>query len=198
MKILILFAHPAFHRSKVNKLLVDGLSNIEGVTFHDLYEEYPELDIDVKREQQLLLQHDIIVFQFPMFWYSTPAILKEWQDMVLEHGWAYGSKGDALKDKLFFCVITTGGPHQAYREGGFHNHTVNQLIAPLRQTAVLCKMKPLPSFVIHGTHVLEPAEILDYRKELLSLLKVMVGNEFDPDKANMSGYLNDYLTKDQG
>jgi glutathione-regulated potassium-efflux system ancillary protein KefG len=78
MKILVLFAHPAFHKSKVNRILVDGLSEMKGVTFHDLYQEYPEMDIDVKREQELVSQHDVILFQFPLFWYSTPAILKEW------------------------------------------------------------------------------------------------------------------------
>ena len=82
MKILVLFAHPAFHKSKVNKVLVDGLDKIGHVTFHDLYEEYPESDIDVKREQKLLKQHDVIILHFPFFWYSTPAILKEWQDLV--------------------------------------------------------------------------------------------------------------------
>ena len=96
MKILVLFAHPAFHKSKVNKMLVEGLADMEGVTFHDLYQEYPELEIDVKREQELLLDHDVIMLQFPLFWYSTPAILKEWQDLVLEHGWAFGSKGNKL------------------------------------------------------------------------------------------------------
>jgi glutathione-regulated potassium-efflux system ancillary protein KefG len=89
MKILVLFAHPAFHKSKANKFFVDELSEVEGVTLHDLYQEYPEFDIDVKREQALLKEHDIIVFQFPLFWYSTPAILKEWQDLVLEHDWAF-------------------------------------------------------------------------------------------------------------
>ena len=66
-KILILFAHPAFQKSRANKQLVAGIDKIEGVTFHDLYQHYPEFDIDVAREQELLMQHDIIVFHHPFF-----------------------------------------------------------------------------------------------------------------------------------
>ena len=194
MKILVLFAHPAFQKSRVNKMLVDGLSETEGVTFHDLYQEYPELEINVKREQELLLEHDVIMFQFPLFWYSTPAILKEWQDLVLEHGWAFGSKGDSLKDKLFLCSVTAGGPRQAYQEGNFHNHTINQLLSPLRQTSVLCKMKPLPPFVVHGTHAIETDEILDAKNDLLKLLDLLMNSEINLEAAGKYEYINEYLS----
>lgn len=76
MKVLIIFAHPAFHKSHVNKILLDGLEKFDDVTIHDLYEVYPDFDIDIKREQELLSQHDCIVFHYPLFWYSTPALLK--------------------------------------------------------------------------------------------------------------------------
>jgi len=194
MKILILFAHPAFHKSKVNKVLVEGLSDIPAVTFHDLYQEYPELDIDVMKEQELLSTHDIIVFQFPLFWYSTPAILKEWQDLVLEHGWAYGSKGDALKDKLFLCVLTTGGHISGYRNGDFHNHTINQLLSPIRQTAILCKMRPLPPFVVHSTHAIEKSEVLHYKKDLLKLIERLKSNQIDPEEVGSFEFINEYIT----
>ncbi len=194
MKILVLFAHPAFHKSKVNKLLVDGLQGMHGVTFHDLYDAYPDSHIDIKHEQELVSAHDVIVFQFPLFWYSTPAILKEWQDMVLEHGWAFGSEGNALKDKLFLCLITAGGPELAYREGQFHNHTVNQLISPLRQTAVLCKMIPLPPFIVFGSHAIQKSEVKTQTDELLRFLEKVRSGDFDLVRARDLEYLNDYLT----
>jgi glutathione-regulated potassium-efflux system ancillary protein KefG len=197
MKVLILFAHPAFHKSKVNKILVDGLSELEGVTFHDLYEHYPEFDIDVKEEQKLLSEHDCIIFQHPIFWYSTPAILKEWQDLVLEHGWAFGSEGNALKEKLFFCTLTAGGPEQAYQVGGYHNHTLNQLLAPLKQTATLCKMIPLPPFVVHGTHAMETDEVLDHKNDYFTLLKTIVDDKLDLDRVSKLNYLNHYLIKEE-
>ena len=80
-KILILFAHPAFEKSRVNLHLAEAVKDLEGVYFHDLYQEYPDFHFDIDREQELLLQHDIIIFHHPFFWYSTPAILKEWQDL---------------------------------------------------------------------------------------------------------------------
>ena len=65
MKVLILFGHPAFQMSTVNKELIRGIEEIEGVTFHDLYQEYPEMDIDIDHEQELLSEHDCIIFQYP-------------------------------------------------------------------------------------------------------------------------------------
>ncbi len=98
-KLLILFAHPALEKSRVHSRMVDKIQRIPNVTFHDLYEEYPDFDIDVRREQKLLLSNDIIILQHPFYWYSSPAILKEWQDLVLEHKWAYGAGGTALTGK---------------------------------------------------------------------------------------------------
>ena len=183
MKILFLLAHPALHKSKVNRRIVEGFDKIQDVTFRDLYEEYPEFDIDVKQEQELLEKHDVVIFQFPLFWYSTPALLKEWQDLVLEHGWAFGSTGNALKDKLFFCSTTVGGPRSAYQEDNFHEHTLNQLLSPLRQTATLCKMIPLPPFVVHGSHGIQDLEILRYKNELLALIELFRSDKVDPELA---------------
>ena len=175
--------------------MVEGLQDIKGVTFNDLYQEYPELDIDIKREQELLEKHDVIIFQFPFFWYSTPAILKEWEDLVLEHGWAFGSKGNALKDKLFMCSMTVGGPRSAYRIGDFHNHTINQLLSPLRQTAILCKMQPLPPFVVHGSHSIKKEEVIEHRGQLHQLLDLMINNQFNKADVEGNEYMNDYLSK---
>ncbi len=193
MKVLVLFAHPAFHKSRVNKALVAGLSAIEGLKFHDLYEAYPDYYIDVKREQELLLEHDLIVLHFPLFWYSTPALLKEWQDLVLEHGWAYGSKGNALAGKRFMCSITTGGPESAYQVEGFHGHTLNQLLAPLRQTAKLCKMQLLPPLVLHGTHAVEMEKVEAHRKNYHDLLKNIIQGNLDWEGVDSLEYFNHHL-----
>jgi glutathione-regulated potassium-efflux system ancillary protein KefG len=172
-RILLLFAHPAFERSRVNRQLVRAVREIEGSTFHDLYEAYPDLDIDVGREQALLISHDIIVFQHPLYWYSTPAILKEWQDLVLEHGWAYGADGTALHGKKLLSALTAGGRETAYCPEGDNCFTIPQLLAPIEQTARLCGMEYLPPFVVHGTHALTDADIsdhaMDYRRAIVAL-----------------------------
>jgi glutathione-regulated potassium-efflux system ancillary protein KefG len=196
-KILILFAHPALQKSRVNRQLIEGMDGLENVTFHDLYQFYPELDIDIASEQELLKLHDIIVFHHPFFWYSTPAILKEWQDLVLEHGWAYGSHGNALKDKICFSVVTTGGRKEAYNPKGHNNFTIRQLLAPIEQTANLCKMIYLPPFVIHGTHSITPESIREHREKLHSVLRELQQENFNIEKLRNFNYFNDYLEKNQ-
>jgi glutathione-regulated potassium-efflux system ancillary protein KefG len=76
-RVLVLFAHPAFQKSRVNRVMVQHMRTLSGVQFHDLYEAYPEFDIDISHEQSLLEASDVIVFQHPLFWYSTPAIIKD-------------------------------------------------------------------------------------------------------------------------
>lgn len=173
-RVLVLFAHPALEKSRINRRLIRAISGIESVTVHDLYEHYPNFYINVKAEQELLLSHDIIVFQHPFYWYSCPAILKEWQDLVLEYGFAYGHKGTALQGKKVLSAITTGGSKQAYCQQGHNRFTMRELLTPFEQTARLCGMSYLPPFVIHGTHKLnEAAEIAtyvdDYRRTIMAL-----------------------------
>ncbi len=196
MKTLILFGHPAFQNSTINKGLVKDLENMENITFHDLYEEYPEMDIDIDREQNLLSDHDCIIFMFPMFWYSTPAIFKEWQDLVLEHGWAYGSKGNALKGKLFFCALTTGASREMFQPGNIQNHTIKQFLAPLTQTATLCKMKPLPPFVTHGGHNMSIEKLKEQHNRFRYLLTLITQNAFEIEQVLHYEYLNDFINQE--
>jgi glutathione-regulated potassium-efflux system ancillary protein KefG len=172
-RVLVLFAHPALEKSRVHRRLVREAADLDGVTFHDLYEEYPAFDIDVAREQQLLLAHDLIVLQHPFFWYSTPPIVKQWEDLVLEHGWAYGSAGTALRGKQLLSLVTTGGGSSAYQHEGYNRFTMRDLLSPLDQTAVLCGMTYLPPYIIHGTHRMTlddiEREATQYRRLLIAL-----------------------------
>ena len=171
--VLILFAHPAIRKSRVNRRLIEAARGVDGVTVHDLYEAYPDLDIDVEREQELVSAHDVIVMQHPFYWYSTPSMLKEWQDLVLEHGWAYGHEGHALEGKILVNAISAGGSESSYREQGLNRFTMRQLLAPIEQTARLCGMVYLPPFVVHGTHGIElhnlDQHVDDYRRVLEGL-----------------------------
>ena len=192
-KILIIFAHPALHKSRVNKVLIEDIDRMEGITFHDLYDAYPEMDIDANIEKNLLEQNDVIVFHYPFFWYSTPAILKEWQDLVLEHGWAYGHEGNALKNKLFFNIITTGGKKEAYSKNNSQTITMRQLLAPIEQTAKLCKMIFIPPYVIHGTHSITEDKVINHKHNYHKILTLFRDNKVDLSKLSSLDYLNDYL-----
>jgi len=191
--ILILFAHPAFEKSRANKVLVNGLDRMKGVTFHDLYQVYPDMDIDRLHEQQLLEQHDVIVFHHPFFWYSGPAILKQWQDLVLVHGWAYGHDGNALKGKWLFNAITTGGPKAFYQiQGQSNRFSIRQLLSPFEQTASMCNMRYLPPFVVHGTHSLNEKDMTMYHQMYHDYLSLFRDDKVDTTLLNKMDYLNEY------
>jgi glutathione-regulated potassium-efflux system ancillary protein KefG len=149
------------------------VEHLPGVTLHDLYEAYPDMMINVHREQELLTEHDVVVMHHPFYWYSAPAILKEWQDLVLQFGFAYGDGGDALRGKILINVITTGGGKDSYRSDGDNGYYMRQLLAPFDRTAHLCGMIYLPPYVVHGTHRMDRYEAdnhaLAYRKLLEAL-----------------------------
>jgi glutathione-regulated potassium-efflux system ancillary protein KefG len=190
MKVLVLFAHPALERSRVNRALLDAVRDCPGVTFHDLYEAYPDLYIDVDREQHLLLEHDAIVFQHPFFWYSTPAILKEWQDLVLEHGWAYGKNGRALVGKTTFNVLSAGGPETAYHQAGHNRFTVRELLTPYEATAALCGMRYLAPFVVHGTLRMRAPDAAPHVRDYRRVLEALVEDRLDFARAAAAARLN--------
>ncbi|HEY9643769.1 MAG TPA: NAD(P)H-dependent oxidoreductase [Coleofasciculaceae cyanobacterium] len=190
-RILILFAHPALEKSRVNRQLIQAIQGIDAITIHDLYERYPTFHIDVKHEQDLLLAHDIIVFQHPFYWYSSPAILKEWQDLVLEHEFAYGHNGTALQGKKFLSAITTGGSAQAYCRQGHNHFTIRELLAPFEQTARLCGMEYLPPFVVQGTHQLrEPHQIAQHVEDYRTVLLALRDNAVHWDQLHQLKHLN--------
>ena len=172
-KVLVLFAHPALQRSRVNRHLADAVRGLPGITFHDLYEEYPDLLIDADREQALLRAHEAVVFHHPFYWYSSPAILKEWQDIVLEYGFAYGDEGDALRGKRWLTAITAGGPNDAYRPEGFNRFTVRHLLAPFEQTASLCGMTFEEPFIVYGSHQLTGPEITAHAEKYRATIEAL-------------------------
>lgn len=178
-KILILFAHPALEKSRVNRTLIHQIGQMEAVTFHDLYEQYPDFDIAIEREQALVTSHDIVIFHHPFFWYSTPSILKEWQDLVLVHGWAYGRHGTALRGKQLLNLVTTGGKESAYQRNGHNRFTMRELLAPIEQTARLCGMDYLPPFVVHGTHSLTSEDIQKHAVECRLFLQALSDDRID-------------------
>lgn len=191
--VLILFAHPALEKSRVHKRLLAQIPAGTEVRLHDLYEHYPNFDIDIAYEQQLLLQHDVIIFQHPLYWYSSPAIIKQWQDLVLEHGWAYGSKGTALKGKKWLQVVSSGGSAEAYKETGRNKFPLTQFLLPFRQTATLCGMEFLPPFVVHGTHRLNEADIELHALQYEQLLFALRQNRITDDELKGVQYINEII-----
>lgn len=147
----MLFAHPNQIQSQVNKPMIEMVKTLGGVTFVDLYALYPRYQIDIEAEQQRLIEHDVVVFQFPFYWYSTPSILKIWQDLVLEHGFAYGQGGNKLAGKVLLIAATAGGAEDAYSIEGSNRFPIRTLLTPLEQTARLCQMRYLAPLVLFSS-----------------------------------------------
>ena len=192
-KILILFAHPAAHKSRIHKRLSEAARSVEGLTFIDLYAKYPDFYINVKKEQKLLLEHDIIIWQHPLYWYSCPALLKEWMDLVLEHNFAFGKTGIRLKGKRLMSAISTGGSSRVYNESGSRHFTIPQILAPFHQTAILCGMEYLPPFVVHGSHLLTKNDIKVYSDQYEKLLIHLRDDDFPEEKIASVMYINELI-----
>lgn len=193
-KILIVFAHPSFELSRVHKRLISVATQVKNVTVNDIYQKYFDYDIDIEIEKKLLEQNDIIIWQHPFYWYSCPPLMKEWIDLVLEHGWAYGNQGRSLEGKWLFNTISSGGSFDAYTKEGLNKYSIKELIPPFEQTARLCRMNYLPPFIVHGTHKLEDEEIQMYADKYKNLLEGLVNEKFSMDELNSKFYLNDLFS----
>lgn len=119
-----------FEKSLVYYHLSKVIQKVNEVVWVDLYELYPDFDINIKRGQKRLEAFDVIIFQHPIYWYSCPPLLKQYIDLVFEYNWAYGSKGNALKDKYFFQIISTGGTKEGYCSSGKDGFTIKELLQP--------------------------------------------------------------------
>ncbi len=166
MKVLHIVVHPNMTGSRVNKSWREILEKDPSVTTsYSLYEKYPNFDIDVKEEQKQLVEHDKIVFQFPIMWYSVPPLLKKWFDDVLAFNFAYGEKGKALVGKEFQVITSTGGNEESYGKEGYNHFTIEEFFRHLEQTAGLCGMKFLPPFVMYDSFGMSVKQIEEKGKE---------------------------------
>jgi glutathione-regulated potassium-efflux system ancillary protein KefG len=194
-KLLILFAHPVLERSRVHIELIRAAQKVKGVTINDLYQRYPDFDIDIEREKQLLDTHNIVIWQHPFYWYSAPPLLRQWQDLVLEHGWAYGRNGTALRGKQLFNVVTTGAGADAYQAGGFNKYSIHEYLRPFERTAELCGMHYWPPFWIAGVHGMTKEHIRQYADQYLNLLHVLTRDVVSNNEVRKHVLLNDFISE---
>ncbi len=175
--ILVLYAHPNPQDSQVNKALLNAVSNLDHVTVHDLYQHYPAFDIDIKAEQALLLKADVVIFQHPLYWYSCPAIMKEWIDVVLQNGFAYGHSGSQLQGKKWMQAITTGGDDQSYSKEGKHFFAIEEFLKPFERTAAFCGMDFLPALINHDAIHFEQEQLEQCAQRYARALKQLSEGE---------------------
>lgn len=176
-KTLVIASHTYFDQSTATAAILNKLSEVPGVTVRNLDTVYSDYNIDSAKEQQLLLESYVVVFQFPLFWYSVPSLMKRWFDDVFSYGFAFGSSGDKLKGKKVIISVTTGGPEDGYSAEGYNGHTIYELLLPLRQTFSLAQMEYAGLYVSYSMGamtkgekvVLEKAE--SHAKQLITALE---------------------------
>ena len=142
--ILIVSGHTDLNNSVANKKILQELNKrLPHIEIDYLSILYPDYKIDVIKEQNKLLKADIIVLQYPLFWYSMPSLLEKWMEETFKHGFSHGSTGDKLKGKKLIASLTTGAPVQAYSN-------IEDFLKPIKATCKLCQIEYVGNIVTYG------------------------------------------------
>ena len=150
--IVVLYAHPYPHHSRACATLLEGIADLPDLRVRSLYDIYPGFDIDPDAERAAVEEAKLVVWMGPFYWYTVPALLKHWFEVVLVKGWAYGAGGTALRGKDCLWVATTGGESDSFTPPGEHGHAFEAFAPVVEQTARFCGMNWLPPFALHGAH----------------------------------------------
>lgn len=137
---------------------------------------------DIAREQEKLIQADAVIFQFPLWWFSMPAILKGWIDRVYAYGFAYGVGehndrhwGDRygegrMAGKRAMLVVTTGGWESHYGPRGI-NGPIDDILFPIQHGMLHYPgFDVLPPLVIYRTGRIDEQRFAAHRRELIQRL----------------------------
>ncbi|SFB75911.1 Putative NADPH-quinone reductase (modulator of drug activity B) [Flexibacter flexilis DSM 6793] len=167
-KVLIVSGHPNLENSHANKTVLEQtLQLIPDAEVSRLDLLYSDFKIDVKAEQEKLINADIVIWQFPFYWYALPALMKKYLDDVYVFGFAHGVGGDKLKGKTLILSFTTGAPEELYDYGKAMNYPIDDFLPSLIQVAKLCQMEmqePIYSMGMQYIPNVYPIEALETLK----------------------------------
>jgi len=125
--------------------------------------------------------------------------LKEWQDLVLEYGFAYGQNGRELQGKRLLCALTAGGTEHAYRASGYNHYSIRELLRPIEQTATLCGMVYLPPYALFGARTaLEDGKVAEHLDRWQLILDCLRNDQLDLGLAVGADKLNECLAQTTG
>lgn len=140
------------------------------------------LSQDVQAEQAKLDRADLLVLQFPLWWFGMPAILKGWVDRVFVRGYAYGIPDPdrpgrnrrygtgGLAGKRALAVVTVGGAAAGYGPRGLDGDLPQVLFPLLHGTFFYTGMAPLPPFAVHSANHLSTPDHSDIAQQLRARL----------------------------
>lgn len=135
-KIVVIGGHPDYQKSVANRAVLEEFhALVPEAEIVRLAELYPDFKIDAVKEQQRLTPAEMIIFDYPFWWYSAPSLMHRYIEQVFLHGWAYGTGGNALKGKNLVLSFTTGAPEEAYQRREGFMHTLEQFLPAMLETA---------------------------------------------------------------
>jgi len=160
------------------------------------------LTVDVKGEIEKLLWADVLILQFPLWWFSMPAILKGWVDRVFAYGFAYGVGehsdkrwGDrygegTLAGKRAMVIVTAGGWQEHYSARGI-NGPIDDLLFPINHGILYYPgYEVLPPFVVYKSDKLDGAAYQAVAESLRERMRTLATTPPIPYRRQNGG---DYL-----
>lgn len=186
MKTLVLVSHPEYDNSMTEAFLKQCQSNIDSVDWVVLDQIQNQFTFDKDAEQKRLKQYDRILFQFPMYWYSAPALMKKYQDDVFTRNFIYADEQGWLNGKEFGIVMTLGDPLKDYQVGGSEGFSISELLKPYQAIAKKAHMEFLKPFVIE-----QFAYMTDTQKEklLVDYCNYLTNDNFDSFASKQAWYV---------
>ena len=148
-KVLIVSGHPRLGDDSVaNKTILEELASLlpEAMIDH-LDELYPDYAFDVEAEQAKLAAADVIMLQYPLWWYGWPSLLQKWVEDVFVRGFSHGSTGTALRGKKLVVSLTTGAAESYYnaQPGG-----IEHFLAAVKATSALTGLEYAGILPLYG------------------------------------------------
>ena len=143
MKTLLVVGHPRLGESTTQQFLKAAAGECSNVTWHEL-----QLPFEVTQEQALIQQHDRIIVQFPLYWYSAPAVVRQWFDEVWRMPLTTGNYR-LLRGKQLGVVVTAGAARNEFQAGGKQGATMDEVLRPYQMTARVTEMEYLPALPIY-------------------------------------------------
>lgn len=152
MKTLVIITHPDLKNSVINRRWKEEVEKNARIGIRCICDLYPDGVIDVETEHKLLEQYDRIVFQYPLYWYSAPFMLKKYMDDVFTDGWAYGTGGDKMEGKEIGAAVSCGSAESAFVEGGAQCHSLAYYLGVFDGIAAFLRAKYIGYFAFYDTY----------------------------------------------
>lgn len=170
MKTLVIVSHPEYDNSMTESFLQQCQNDIDEVDWLVLDHLTNNYEFDVDKEQKRLIKYDRILFQFPMYWYSSPALLKKYEDDIFTRSFTYANEDGKLKGKELGIITTLGEPLKNYTVGGSEGFSINEILKPYQALAFKSGMKFIKPFMVDQFAYMTDDEkgklLVDYRNYL--------------------------------